>query len=71
MTRQEHLQFSKDRALEVLDTGDVAGAAASFYSDLGSHPETAGHPVIELMFMHQMNGLLTEREARSLIEGTN
>ena len=40
MTRGEHLQWAKDRALEYADMGDVANAMAS----LGVGPEQApGH----------------------------
>lgn len=43
-TRAEHVAFSKRRALQYLDRGDIEGAMTSFISDLGDHPETAGHP---------------------------
>lgn len=35
--RDEHLQFAKTRALQILDTGDIAGACASMTSDLLKH----------------------------------
>lgn len=41
MTRQEHLQWSKQRALEYLKQNDVNQAAASFMSDMRKHEETA------------------------------
>jgi hypothetical protein len=34
MTRQEHLKWCKDRALEIIDSGDVAGAIASILTPL-------------------------------------
>jgi hypothetical protein len=40
MTRAEHLQWAKNRALEYVKTGDFAGAVTSMLSDLGKHPET-------------------------------
>lgn len=41
MTREEHLKWCKDRALEYINQGDVANAIASMSSDLNKHPETA------------------------------
>ena len=40
MTREQHLQWAKKRALEYLDTNDVRGAVMSILSDLRKHPET-------------------------------
>jgi len=39
MTRDEHLAWSKQRALEYLDAGDLANAFTSMASDLSKHPE--------------------------------
>jgi hypothetical protein len=41
MTREQHLEESKLRALAYLDKGDVTNAIASMLSDLARHPETA------------------------------
>jgi hypothetical protein len=40
MTRDEHLQWAKDRALEYLKIGDLDNAMASMLMDLSKHPET-------------------------------
>lgn len=56
MTRQEHLEWCKTRALEYAERGRVADAIASMTSDLGKHPETAGHSGIPLMTMLAMTG---------------
>lgn len=69
MTRDEHLQWAKDRALEYLPN-DLASATASFVSDLGKHPELAGHAVMQLIGLHMAAGLLDERTCRELIVGT-
>ena len=37
MNRTEHLQWSKDRAIEYVNTGDNPGAFASFQSDMSKH----------------------------------
>lgn len=72
MTRAEHLAWCKQRALEYADQGNVANTIASMASDLRKHPETAGHPGIELMMMLAAAGRLdTPAELRKLIEGFN
>lgn len=71
MTRAEHLQWSKDRALAYLP-GDITNALGSMYSDLGKHPETQGHVGIQLGFMQQVAGLLSDpAKVRHFIEGFN
>jgi len=72
MTRTEHLEWCKKRALEYVDAGDISGAHASMTSDLGKHPETKNHPAIELGMMLLMAGQLsTKDEIRKFIEGFN
>lgn len=45
MTREEHLEWAKDRAIAYIDRGDLIGAVASLSSDLNKHQGTAGsHP---------------------------
>jgi hypothetical protein len=72
MTREEHLQWCKDRALEYLNRGDVVNAVTSMMSDLDKHDETRlpnGHPLRALGIMAAMrrDGL----DARRFIEGFN
>jgi hypothetical protein len=43
MTRDEHLQWSKERALEYLDRGEVIEGMTSMMSDLSKHEELANH----------------------------
>lgn len=72
MTRQEHVKWAKDRALQYVDSGDLTNAYASMVSDLGKHPETEGHPAITLGMMLMMDGSLsTKHEMRKFIEGFN
>lgn len=40
MTRAEHLQWCKDRAMAYVDRGDLVNAVASMMSDLDKHEET-------------------------------
>ena len=39
MTRDEHLKWSKERALEYLNEGDLSSAAISMCSDLNKHED--------------------------------
>lgn len=71
-TRAEHLRWSKDRALQYVDMGDIPNAFASLESDLNKHPETANHAGMTLGMMLLMGGHLTKRqEVRDFIEGFN
>lgn len=71
-TRAAHLEWCRKRALAYVDAGDLNSAFASLVSDLGKHPETAGHAAIELgsmlMFAGQLN---TARDVRDFINGCN
>ena len=40
MTKEEHLVWCKERALEYLVKGEIWNAVTSMLSDLGKHPET-------------------------------
>jgi hypothetical protein len=72
MTRSEHLQWCKQRAIEYIDAGDLQQAFASMVSDLNKHTETAGHPAIELGTMQLMSGFLSTPDAmKKFIEGFN
>lgn len=71
-TRQEHMDWCKNRALEYLERGDQKNAWGSMVSDLGKHPETAGHPAIQLGMMLVMSGNMNScEEVRKFIEGFN
>lgn len=72
ITRQEHLERCKKRALEYLDHGDASSAVASMMSNLNTHPETAidpGSVLSQLGLMAAMSGDINE--ARRYIVGFN
>lgn len=72
MTRDEHLQWCKKRALEYVNIGDNQGAFASFASDMNKHDKTRGHIGIQLGMSMLMSGLLsTKKEMTNFIEGCN
>ena len=71
-TRQEHIRWSKERALQELESGNLAAAYASISSDLSKHPETENHVAITLGMRMLMAGLLSDvAEMRKFIEGIN
>lgn len=72
MTRAEHLQWAKDRALEYIEQNDLDNAYASLISDLRIHKETEDHPAVLPGFVLKMNGQLsTQTEMKKFIEGFN
>ena len=72
MTRQEHLDWAKRRALEYVDRGDLDEAFASMLSDLRKHPELENHAGATLGVMLHFGGQLSTREdMRKFIEGFN
>jgi len=72
ISRQEHLDWCKKRALEYVDAGDLPQAFASMGSDLGKHDETSNHIGMELGMMLLMGGhLSTPEKMRKFIEGFN
>lgn len=71
MTRAEHLQWCKDRALLYLPH-DPEQAAMSMISDLRKHPELEDHAGIVLGGMLMMGGFLSKAsEAERWIKGFN
>jgi hypothetical protein len=72
MTRQEHLDWCKQRALEYCDAGNVSEAFASMASDLSKHDETRDHAGIQLGMMQLVAGFLnTPNKMRHFIEEFN
>lgn len=72
MTRAEHLEWCKKRALEYIDSGDIGQAWVSMASDLGKHPETAGHSAVQLGMMMLIAGHLSSpQKMRDFILGFN
>lgn len=72
MTRQQHLEWCKKRALEYVDNGDTTNAFASMASDLQKHPETSGHAGMMLGTRLLVAGHLSASSAmREFIEDFN
>ena len=66
-TREEHLEWCKERAREYLACGDVRNAVTSMLSDLGKHPETSDCGLAMLGIMLVASGDLSG--ARRFVEG--
>lgn len=72
MTRSEHLAWCKQRALEYVDSGDLANAAASMGSDLRKHEawqNDSTNTLLMLGLMEVMSGNVSG--VRRWIEGFN
>lgn len=70
MTRQEYMDWCKQRALEYVNAGDTENAFASMMSDLSEHEETENHAGIQHGMMLSLAGKLnTADEMRKFIEG--
>jgi hypothetical protein len=69
MTRAEHLEWAKRRAIEYCDAGDWLDGWISFVSDLQKHEQLAGHIAIELGSMQILGGLIkTAAQMKKFIE---
>jgi hypothetical protein len=72
MTKQEHLDWCKGRALEYVKDNDLRNAWTLMASDLSKHPETENHPGIQLgMMLLMANQLNTPAEMEKFINGFN
>lgn len=72
MTRDEHLQWAKQRALEYVYAADLQGAVASMVSDLRKHPELYDHSGMQLGAMLLTAGFLDSADKmRKFIEEFN
>lgn len=71
MTRQEHIAWCKERAIQEMDfSKDPKQAVISMMSDLNKHPETSSKTLQALCMMTLMKPL-TRQEAINFINGFN
>ena len=69
LNRDEHLRWSKKRAIAYANRGDLFHALTSIEFDLKKHPETANHSSIDFGLRLYINGgLRTIQEMRRFIE---
>lgn len=70
MTRAEHLQWCKERALALVESGDLQTALLSMSSDLQKHEGTAGHNGVQLgMGLLLLGQLATKQQMTDFIQG--
>lgn len=70
MTRQEHINWAKGRALAFCDNNDPRQAISSLLLDLRKHNELLEHPAIKLGARLMFSGQLASvPQVRSFIEG--
>jgi hypothetical protein len=66
-TREEHLEWCKERARVYLDAGDLANAVASMGSDMEKHPECGMNKYLMALAMLHI-AAHDEREVRRWVE---
>lgn len=73
MTRAEHLQWCKNRAMEYVNAGDNNQAFASMCSDLLKHEETKQHESTNRLGMSLLiaGHLKTKEQMTKWIQGYN
>lgn len=67
-TRQEHLKWCKERAMEYVNAGDIQQGVTSMLSDLNKHPETQGSVGVGVMISLAVRDL---DSAKRFVEGFN
>lgn len=71
MTRDEHLQWCKDRALEYVTRGDLHNAVTSMMSDLRKHADFQGETYSFLMLAGMMDIAKGPEAVKRWINGFN
>ena len=71
MSRVQHLEWAKARALEYVELGQLQYALESMISDLRKHPETENHIVIELYHLWILGHLKTAEQMKEFINKSN
>jgi len=72
MTREEYLQWAKERALKYVNEGNLTDAFSSLAADLNNNDETRDHIGLGLGMAQLVGGMLNTPQAmREFIEGFN
>jgi hypothetical protein len=61
-TKEDHIAWMKKRAIELVQANNLVGALNSISSDLQKHPQTIGHPAVELGTQLYISGNLETPE---------
>ncbi len=71
-TRDEHLEWCKQRARQYVDDGALSDAVASMASDLRKHPDTDGPHIPVLVLIGAMDAQRGDANAvRRWVDGFN
>lgn len=69
-SREEHINWAKERANAYLQKGDFKSALRSFYSDMIKHPELKNHKYLSIGAQIILGGgLRTAEEVKKFING--
>ena len=68
MTREEHMQWCKDRAMEYVERGDLVNAVASMMSDLSKHDETRDSGTGAMRMLGLMAATQAQNSDRAAVE---
>lgn len=71
MTRDEHLQWAKARALQYVDLNDLPNAVGSMVSDLGKHPDFRGSVYSLIAVIGMAEVPRGSKAVRDWVEGFN
>ena len=71
-SRNEHLNWCKQRANDYVEQNDLNNAFAIFQSDMSKHEETQNHLALEMGIMLLISGhLSTQHQMKEWIKGFN
>ncbi len=71
MKRNEHLEWAKKRALDILVNEGGQQAYVSFVSDMAKHKDLIAHPALELGVMVLIQNNFNTYETEKFINGFN
>jgi hypothetical protein len=70
MTREEHLQWCKERAIQEMDYYfDASKGVVSMMSDLGKHPETNSQVLITLCMAQLLRPKMNRQQMIDFLDG--
>ena len=71
ITREQHIQWCKDRALAYVEIGQLSEAITSMFSDLGKHEETKVVPAPLMVLGTQAGASGSRQRVKDFITGFN
>jgi len=72
LTRNEYLNQSKKRAIDLCRSGMVLSAFDTLSADLSEHPDLANHPALSIgAMLYRTGAIRTEKAMEEFIRGFN